>query len=294
MRRTVLLTGAAGQVGHELGPVLDGLGCDVVGTDHARLDIATRDHVRALIHTVRPEVVVNTAAYTDVDGCETGAERAWAVNALGVRHLAEGCRETGAHLVHLSTDYVFDGTKAEPYVEWDRPNPQSVYGRSKLGGEMEAEAAGIGATIVRTSWVCGAEGHNVARTVVRLARSLDDDPARTLAFVDDQRGCPTIASDLAAVVARLALDHRPGRFHVTNQGPTTWYGFVREILALLGHDPDRVKPITTAELDPPRPAARPANSVLDNAALRASGLPLAPPWAESLPGLLGAWQHLPS
>ncbi len=286
--RTVVVTGSGGQVGRELCRVFAGRGWDVVATDHTSLDITARDHVRAFVHTVRPALVINAAAHTDVDGCETDPDTAFAVNALGVRHLAEACRDTGSHLAHISTDYVFDGTKPGAYHEWDAPNPRSVYGQSKLAGEIEARTAGIGATIVRTSWVCGVVGSNMVRTVMRLADSLADDPSRTLAFVDDQRGCPTIASDLAEVVARLAVDRRPGLFHVTNQGATTWYGFVREILSVLGHDPDRVRPISTGELDPPRPAPRPANSVLDNAALRLSGIAPAPPWSRSLPGLVAA------
>jgi dTDP-4-dehydrorhamnose reductase len=141
-----------------------------------------------------------------------------------------------------------------------------VYGRSKLAGEREA---GPDATVVRTSWICGEHGANMVRTVLRLAAEHD-----TLAFVDDQRGCPTFAADLAPMLRRLAVDRRTGIHHVTNQGPVTWYEFARSIVAAMGKDPAMVRPISTAELDPPRPAERPANSVLDNAVLRAAGLPL--------------------
>ena len=191
----------------------------------------------------------------------------------------------GAHLVYISTDYVFDGTLDRPYVEWDPPNPRSVYGRSKLGGELEVhDVAGPSATIVRTAWVSGAHGANMVKTVLRLAAA---DPDGTLRFVDDQHGCPTFTADLARAVVRLALDRRPGTFHVTNQGETTWFGFARATLAAAGLDPDRVEPIATSDLDPPRPAPRPANSRLDNAALRLSGLPLLPGWTESLARLVG-------
>jgi dTDP-4-dehydrorhamnose reductase len=142
-----------------------------------------------------------------------------------------------------------------------------MYGRSKLGGELEL---GPGDTIVRTSWVCGFHGGNMVKTILRLAGEHD-----TLSFVDDQRGHPTFADDLAAQIRRLVVDRRPGLFHVTNQAAVSWYEFAREVLAAAGLDPDRVRPIATADLDPPRPAPRPANSVLDNAALRLSGLPLA-------------------
>jgi dTDP-4-dehydrorhamnose reductase len=283
-----LVTGAGGQVGHELQRVLAGRGWEAVAADHASLDLVSRDEVRALVHTVRPTVVFNAAAYTKVDDCETSAAQAFAVNALGVRHVAEACHETGAHLVHFSTDYVFDGTKTGPYVEWDSTNPLSVYGRSKLAGEVEAMAMGLGATVVRTSWVCGQVGHNIVRTLVAMAAALAEDPQRVLSFVVDQHGCPTMAGDLAETAIGLGIDRRPGLFHVTNQGPTTWHGFASEVVRLLGEDPARVRPVTTDELDPPRPAPRPANSVLEPAALRASGLPLPPPWIERLPALVTA------
>ncbi len=154
---------------------------------------------------------------------------------------------------------------------------ESAYGRSKLGGEAEVDG---GHTIARTAWVCGANGKNMVKTVLALA----DRPE--LAFVDDQRGCPSFTADLAVALRRLAVDRAPGTWHVTNQGATTWYGFVRDILELSGNDPAKVKPITTADLDPPRPAPRPANSVLDNAALRLSGAPLLPHYRDSLGALL--------
>jgi dTDP-4-dehydrorhamnose reductase len=222
------------------------------------------------ITTWQPDAVIHAAAWTAVDACESDPERAFTANALAVRWVAEGCHQVGAHLVHVSTDYVFDGRLDRPYHEWDPTNPESVYGASKRAGEVEALALGPAATVVRTSWVCGAHGTNVVKTVLALASQ----PERPLAFVDDQRGCPTLTADLAPVLRRLALDRRSGLYHVTNQGAVTWYEFAREVLAAAGHDPARVRPIATAELDPPRPAPRPANSVLDNAALRAAGLPL--------------------
>jgi len=212
-----------------------------------------------------PDVVINAAAWTAVDACEDDPDRAFATNALAVRWLREACDRVGGHLVHISTDYVFDGTLDRPYVEWDVVNPQSVYGASKLAGEREA---GPDATVVRTSWVCGAHGNNMVKTVLGLLPE-----HHTLRFVDDQRGHPTFTADLAPVLRRLAIDRRPGIHHVTNQGAVSWYEFVREVVAAAGADPDRVEPIATADLQPPRPAPRPANSVLDNAALRLGGLP---------------------
>ncbi len=262
-----LVTGAAGQVGREVVACLEARPgrAEVIACDRSRLDLADRDSVLQAIGSTRPDVVFHVGAFTAVDRCETEQHTAFAVNALGTRHVAEGCRRMGAHLVYVSTDYVFDGTKDAPYHEWDTPGPRTVYGRSKLGGEHEC---GPDATIVRTSWVCGLHGPNMVKTVLRVAAEPGE-----LRFVDDQRGCPTFADDLAAMLVRLGVERRPGTFHVTNQGAVSWYGFVREIVAAAGHDPGRVVPITTAELDPPRPAPRPANSVLDNVALRLSGLP---------------------
>ena len=268
----IFITGAGGQVGHELVDVF--ADHDVIAVDHHRLDIADRDAVLGAITSTRPDVIVNSAAYTAVDACETETDTAWAVNALAVRHLADGARRVGAWVCHLSTDYVFDGTKRDPYVEWDAPSPTSMYGRSKLGGELELGPAD---TIVRTSWVCGEHGGNMVKTILRLAGEHD-----SLSFVDDQRGHPTFADDLAVMVRRLVIDRRPGLFHVTNQGAVSWYEFAQAVLVEAGLDPDRVAPVATADLKPARPAPRPANSVLDNAALRLSGVPLAPDFREPL------------
>lgn len=274
----VLVTGAGGQLGRDLVEAFDAAGHEVVAVDHRRLDIGDREAVLQAFGAVSPHAVVNAAAWTAVDDCEADPDRAWRVNALGVRHVVEGARMVGAQMCQVSTDYVFDGSKASPYLEWDRPNPQSAYGRSKLGGELEL---GADASLVRTSWVCGRHGSNMVKTVLRLASQHDQ-----LRFVDDQRGCPTFAADLAAKVVELVVDRRPGIFHVTNQGPTTWYDFSRAVLAAAGLDPSRVSPVSTSELSPPRPAPRPANSVLDNAALRLSGLELLPPWREPLDRLV--------
>lgn len=278
----VLITGAGGQLGRDLvtafaarprrvrGPAR-GSGPEIVAADRAALDVADRDAVLQAIGSARPATVVHAGAWTAVDACEADPDRAFRVNALGSRHVAEAAALVGAHLVYVSTDYVFDGSNPEPYREWDRTNPLSVYGRSKLGGEAEVQVAAPGATVVRTSWLCGPHGANMVKTVLRLA----SDPARpTLRFVDDQRGCPTFTEDLAAMIVRLATARLPGVYHVTNQGPTTWYQFARDVLEAAGEHPDRVEPIATAELDPPRPAPRPANSVLDNSALRYQGIEL--------------------
>ena len=306
--RRVLVTGGNGQLGRDLRDVLagsvpdGGLSSDrggqptilprvapgtfeVLSTDIDTLDVADRTAVAEAVDAFRPDLVLHGGAFTAVDACESDPDTAFAVNALGTRNIAEAAAGVGAHLVYISTDYVFDGTLERPYVEWDQPNPRSVYGRSKLGGELEIHrVAGPSATVVRTAWVSGAHGSNMVKTVLRLASA---DPEAPLRFVDDQHGCPTFTADLAQAVVRLALDRRPGTFHVTNQGETTWFGFARATLASAGSDPERVLAIASGDLDPARyPAPRPANSRLDNAALRLSGLPLLPVWTDSLARLV--------
>jgi dTDP-4-dehydrorhamnose reductase len=277
----VFVTGAGGQVGREVTARFgDAAHHDVIAADHAILDVADRDAVLQAITGSRPDTVVHCGAWTAVDACEADPDRAFRVNTVGTRHVAEASRRAGAHLLVVSTDYVFDGDKPEPYVEWDTPNPRSVYGRSKWGAEIEA---GPDATIVRTSWVCGEHGSNMVKTILRLAAQHD-----TLAFVDDQRGYPTFADDLASMIHRLVVDRRPGRFHVTNQGAVSWFEFAGAVLSAAGFDPARVRPISTAELQPPRPAPRPANSVLDNAALRLSGIDLLPDFRDPLARLIRA------
>jgi dTDP-4-dehydrorhamnose reductase len=274
----VLITGAGGQVGHAL--VSAFAGHDVLAADHAILDTTDRGSVLAAITAFRPDAVIHGAAWTQVDDCEADRDRAYQVNALAVRHVGEAARRVGARICYLSTDYVFDGTQVEPYTEWDTPNPRSVYGASKLAGEWEL-AGDADATIVRLSWVCGRHGSNMVKTILRLAAE-----HQTLSFVDDQRGSPTIAEDAATMIHRLVTERRPGLFHVTNQGAVSWYEFARAVLEAADQSPARIEPIRTADLSPPRPAPRPANSVLDNAALRFAGLPLLPHFRESLDGLV--------
>jgi dTDP-4-dehydrorhamnose reductase len=275
----ILVTGAAGQVGSEVCARFgQSSHHEVIAADHAALDVGERDAVMQAITGSKPDAVVHCAAWTAVDACEGDPDRAYRINALGNRYVAEASRRVDAHLLTVSTDYVFDGSKPEPYVEWDAPNPQSVYGRSKWGGELEA---GAEATIVRTSWVCGQHGGNMVKTILRLAGEHD-----TLTFVDDQRGYPSFADDLAVMIHRLVVDRRAGLFHVTNQGAVSWYEFARAVLQAAGLDPERVKPIATADLQPARPAPRPANSVLDNAGLRLGGIPLLPDFHEPLERLV--------
>jgi dTDP-4-dehydrorhamnose reductase len=277
----VLVTGAGGQLGRDVVAACEQAGDVVVAADRARLDVTDRDAVLGAVLSTRPDTVVHTAAWTAVDDCERDPERAYRHNALAVRWVADACQRAGAHLVHLSTDYVFDGDQPEPYVEWDAPSPRSAYGRSKWAGEREARQTAPGATVVRTSWVCGAHGANMVKTILRLAGQQD-----RLTFVDDQRGSPTFTADLAPMVRRLAVDRRPGLHHVTNQGVVSWFEFAQAVLAAAGLDPARVTPVATPDLRPARPAPRPANSVLDNAVLRLSGIPLLPDFHEPLEQLV--------
>jgi dTDP-4-dehydrorhamnose reductase len=274
----VLVTGAGGMVGREVVEALHDH--DVVGLDHAALDIADRDAVLGAVGSVHPDAIVHCAAMTAVDACESERDRAFQVNALGTRFVMEAARRAGAYVVALSTDYVFDGVQAEPYHEWDTPNPTSVYGQSKLAGEFEID---LECAVVRTSWIVGRYGANMVKTILRLAAG--DAPLR---FVDDQRGCPTVAADLASMLRAFVVERLPGTWHVTNQGPVSWFEFAGDVLRAAGDDPTRVTPIATADLDPPRPAPRPANSVLDNRALRLAGRPLLPDFRESLPALVRA------
>ena len=246
-------------------------GWDVVPLARDQLDVSEREQVLQAVTTVEPDAIVHAGAWTAVDECESDPERAFRVNALGSRHVAEAARLVGAHVLYLSTDHVFDGRATTPYTEWDEPNPQSVYARSKLAGEREVLAQLPGAAVVRTSVVCGVHGQNMVKTILRLASERD-----RLSFVNDQHGCPTFSEDLASMIRRLVVSRLPGVFHVTNQGATTWFEFARAVLDTAGLDPERVSPVSTAEL--PRPAPRPAFSVLDNAALRLQGIPLLDDW----------------
>ena len=277
----ILITGANGQLGSELTALLGAADHhEVLGLDLPDHDLTDRDHVLGVLTQWRPEAIIHGAALTAVDLCETEVELAHRVNCLATRYVADGARRVGAHVVYVSTDYVFDGTKADPYLEWDRTNPQSVYGSTKLGGESEIDP---GWAIARTSWVCGEHGQNMVKTLLRLAAGEGE-----VRFVDDQRGHPTFAADLAPMVAKLAVERVPGVFHTTNQGAVSWFEFAREVFAAAGADPGRVAPISTAELDPPRPAPRPANSVLDNFAWRGHGFTESRDFREPLAELVRA------
>jgi dTDP-4-dehydrorhamnose reductase len=261
----ILVTGAAGQLGRELVDASRRGGHEVFAASRAELDVTDQHSVSSVVSREKPAVIVHAAAWTAVDACESDREKAMLCNATATRYVVQAAREAGARVVYVSTDYVFDGTKSSPYVETDTPNPQSAYGASKLAGEQALDAD-VDA-VVRVSWLCGFHGSNMVKTILRIAAQQD-----TLKFVDDQIGHPTFADDAATTIVRLAAESRTGVWHVTNQGAVSWYEFAREVMRAAGNDPARVKPVRTRDLVPPRPAARPANSVLDNAALRNAGI----------------------
>jgi dTDP-4-dehydrorhamnose reductase len=263
----VLITGSAGQLGTDLVVSANHAGLDVIATSHADLDITDREMVMEKIVGEAPEAIIHAAAWTAVDACESDTKKAMAINSDGTANVVSAARQVGARVIYISTDYVFDGTKPTPYIESDLPNPQSVYGASKLAGEQQVDLSQD--AVVRISWVCGEHGNNMVKTILRLAAT-----SPTLTFVNDQIGSPTFTSDLAPVLIDFATQSRPGIWHVTNQGSTSWFGFAQDVLRAAELDPKRVQPIATAELRPQRPARRPANSVLENAKMRKANLTL--------------------
>jgi dTDP-4-dehydrorhamnose reductase len=267
----LLITGAAGMLGRDLAAAAAGAGHDVVALSRAELDISDRAAVRAATNEARPDAVVNCAAYTNVDGAESEPELAHAINGDAAGHVAGAAANAGAHVVHVSSDYVFDGAKREPYLESDATGPQSQYGSSKLAGELAvAEHAPGGHTIVRSSWLFGVHGPCFPATIARLARAREE-----LNVVDDQVGCPTFTGHLAHALLGLAAGPPKSVLHVAAAGECSWFDFAREIVAATDAECD-IRPCTTAEF--PRPATRPAYSVLRSE----RGAPELPEWRHGL------------
>ncbi len=277
----LLITGAAGQLGRALLAETARQGWEAVATDVDQLDITDPDAVRACLARHRPEVVVNAAAATRVDDLEQDPDLALRVNALGPRNLAVACRGLGVKLIQVSTDYVFDGAKEGPYLEWDAPNPLSVYGRSKLLGEELVRQQCPDHFIVRTAWLYGLLGPNFITAILAKGRQ-----GQGLQVVADQRGSPTSAPALAMQLLALAPTEAFGTYHATCGGEATWYEFARHILEKAGLAAP-VAPCTTAEY--PLPARRPANSVLENRMLRLAGLHLMPAWQAAFQEFWDNW-----
>ncbi len=265
---SVALTGAGGQLGHDIVAGADRYdGIDLHPYTRSELDITNAESVLDAFSSIRPNVIIHAAAYTAVDDCETNELHAMEVNGAGTKNVVDAANAVRARVIYLSTDYVFDGTKTEPYIETDRPNPTSVYGRSKLAGERAVSELSTQGLIVRTSWVCGSHGANMVKTIMRAA-----DAYPQLTFVDDQIGKPTFTADLAKTLLTLAQRDDHGIMHITNEGVVSWYEFCRHVLTEMGRDPSQVVPCSSTELQPPRPAPRPANSVLDNTRFGQLGL----------------------
>lgn len=287
----ILLTGAQGQVGYELCRTLSTLG-EVIARDRRELDLSRTDQIRDKIRALKPQLVVNAAAYTAVDKAEAEPALAEAINATAPAVMAEECRNLKAALIHYSTDYVFDGSATRPYVEDDVPSPLGVYGISKLHGEQAIRDAGVAHLILRTSWVYGMRGKNFLLTIQRLAREREE-----LAIVNDQVGAPTWSRNIAEATAQIVawcngsgrsmneiLQSVGGTYHLTNQGQTTWYDFAKALLQMSeGREPrklQRIRPITTQEYG--LPAARPLYSVMDGSKLQAVFGVKLPAWEQAL------------
>lgn len=285
---TILLLGGTGQIGHELGRELATLGT-VVAPGRHELDLGSADAIRETVRAIGPSLVVNAAAYTQVDRAESEPELCASINADAPAILADACRNVGAMFMHFSTDYVFDGTKRTPYQETDEPRPLGVYARTKHDGERAVIDVGGAFMIMRTSWVYGPHGRNFPATMLRLSREREE-----LAVVDDQTGAPTSASAVAAGVGqvlrslardgdtRSAFEAAAGIYHMTAAGATTWYDFARRILADDPRSTEQicraVRPISTEEYA--LPARRPAYSVLDNTKLAARFGVQLPSWGD--------------
>jgi dTDP-4-dehydrorhamnose reductase len=274
-RMRVLVTGANGQLGQELVRLETEDSIEIIGLGRETLDIADIASCRRVLQEKRPDVVIHCAAYTAVDQAEAEPDVAYRVNAAGTRNIAVAAEEIGAKLCYISTDYVFDGNGKKPYNEYDNVSPRTVYGRSKLAGEQLTQTLSSRYFIVRTSWVYGKYGtNNFVKTMLKLGTERDH-----LKVVHDQIGSPTYTLDLAQFLIELVQGDSYGIYHVSNTGNCSWYEFAQAIFEESGIS-TKVEPCTTADF--PRPAPRPAYSVMDHAAIRYNGLTMLRPWREAL------------
>lgn len=282
----ILITGAGGQLGQDCLKVMEKEHI-VHGRTSGQLNITRPEQVRQEIRTLRPDVVVNCAAYTAVDRCESEQDACWAVNADGAAHLAEACATSGARLIHISTDYVFAGDKPvpEPYTEQDTVGPLSVYGKSKLAGEQAIAEKMDDFLILRTSWLYGMGGNNFLKTMLRLALA---DPERTIRVVDDQYGSLTWTMTLARQIKLLLSSELTGIAHATAEGFSSWYAGAKYFLASLGV-PFSLQPCTTAEY--PTPAHRPANSILENSVLKKQKINLMQDWQQDIDAFVAQYRE---
>ena len=267
----VALTGAGGMLGHAVRKVFSDL--DLIPFSRAELDITSLDDAVTKIRDARPDFLIHAAAFTNVDACETQPETAYLVNGIGTRNIAIACEEIHCPVIHISSDYVFDGTKTSPYDEWDIPRPVSRYGISKLMAEQFVSSLTNRFYIVRTSWLYGSNGKNFVDTIIRLLAEKD-----ALRVVNDQFGSPTLTDDLARLLREL-MGRGYGIYHATNSGVCTWYEFAVEIAERQGIC-KQIIPVTSEEFD--RPAKRPANSALNDTMLRLEGIPPLRHWEDAL------------
>jgi dTDP-4-dehydrorhamnose reductase len=285
MKRTLLVIGAKGMLGRDLVGVLHSSfsNDEVVGWDIEEIDIQKEEESVFKIGKLRPNIVIHVAAYTDVDGCERDEEKAFAVNAEGTKYVALAASRCQAKLIYLSTDYVFDGNKREPYVESDPPHPLNVYGRSKWQGEQYVQDLVKNGLIIRTQWLYGRYGKNFVTSILQQARE-----KKMFSIVNDQIGSPTYTVDLAKAISVLIQFNAQGIFHVANSDRCTWFTFGKAILNLLGMNEVKVIPISSEKLD--RPAVRPSYSVFNCQKLKEkAGLTLRP-WSEALKDYLATYR----
>jgi dTDP-4-dehydrorhamnose reductase len=266
----VLITGCRGMLGMDLMAAFSPA-CDVVGLDLPDIDIAQPEQCFAKVKECGPDVIINAAAFTRVDDCETHAEDAFQVNGHGAGNLAQAATSIGALLVHYSTDYIFDGFKNEAYLEEDVPNPRSVYGKSKSLGESLIRGHCPNHLILRTSWLFGLNGPNFIRTIIGAAKK-----GTPLRVVHDQKGSPTYSKDLAKWTLKMIDAGCRSTYHVTNGGACTWFELASKAVEWAGIEGVSITPVSSSEF--PRPAPRPANSVLANARLIRDGLPSMRSW----------------